>query len=220
MLALKARLVSDFEARIEPESDFKLRVNRGGRQTFRVTTRRIGEDGLRAPSLLEIPAPLRAEFLGEPVASTVGDELVETRRSIAVQLPPTAEAGAESSDLVVSWEDGTRRTIPIHWEVESPVHATPSGLVLDPGSETSSRSVFVRSADGPFRITDVSGESLAGPVADVPTTAALIHKLDLDLAMPEGAESSASDIRIQTDHPDCPTIVLSVISLPTSEGRR
>jgi hypothetical protein len=76
----------------------------------------------------------------------------------------------------------------------------------------------VRSDDRPIRILAVTGDALIEPVEGVPTEARVVHSLKLALGTKPAPDSLASDIRITTDHPNQPQVVLSVLALPDEQG--
>lgn len=101
------------------------------------------------------------------------------------------------------------------WQVASHIRATPSGLVLKADAGSLPHQFFLRSEDRPFRILRVSGSVLARLDEPLPEVAQPVHRLALIL---KPDSSGASDIRFTTDHPDQPTVTVSVLILPSAGG--
>jgi len=90
-------------------------------------------------------------------------------------------------------------------------------LILRPSDGTESRVILVASTETPFKVASVNGVLLAEAVA-IPLNTARVHRLNLILDPRKSADLSASDIQIETDHPDQRRLAISVLLLPRLGG--
>ncbi len=92
----------------------------------------------------------------------------------------------------------------------------PSGLVWKSRSGVEHFAVVLRSDGRRFKVIGISGPALIDSL-EFPTDAAEVQKLQLTLD-PSKAPSGTSDIRIATDLPEQPAVLLSVLVLPNEGG--
>lgn len=216
VLSLIADLTAELEMSPIEGFDASLPLGQPGHQRFRIVCHRVGDVGLGAPDAVTVGPPLSARFLGPADEAAATEGPVESTRIVEVDLPASTEPGSQRGELILHWPDGQERSFPIAWQVVARIAIEPSGLVLRPTGEPITRSVLVTCGDRPFRITGVSGPLLADPPPR-PAAPRRLHRLELVLD-PSLVESGTTDIRIDTDHPDQPTIVLSVLVLPATVG--
>lgn len=215
-LILEARLVSAFEVAPLDGSTRALPLGEAGRQEFRLTARRKGKEGRDLPGKVSTSPPLGAEFRGEPVTETNAQNLVEATRRLVVNIPHGKRPGSMNGEIIFTWADGQTETRPISWEVLPRLRVSPSGLVFHKSPEPIQQKIFIRSDQRPFRLEGVSSPFLSRPV-DLPRGAAARHELALLLDVSRAPAGQAVEIEIKTDHPDQPSVSLSVLILPESE---
>lgn len=168
------------------------------------------------PESLKVSPPLTARWLGAAVEAKQSDDMVETTRDVEVTLPASTNVGARQEQLNVGWAGEKTLEHRLAWQVHPCIRAFPSGLVLAPSAERETRTVLLQCDDRPFRITKVAGAMLADG-DESPSLSRKVHQLQLVLDSARVASSKA-DVEFTTDHPDQPTIAVSVLMLPAARG--
>jgi hypothetical protein len=216
-LAVSASMTAEIEVRPVAGQDASLPIGAPGHQRFQVICRRVGDEGRDVPEAVEVAPPLVAA-LGPTRLDRLSPLLTEATRDLVVTLPASREPGPRRVEVRLKWADGLSRDMVVTWKVTPLIDASPSELILREGAGPASRIVLLRAADRPFRILEVTGPSLAGPPGPLPTGPERLHALRLDLDPARaGAGAMATDVRIVTDHPDQPALILGVLVVP--EGR-
>ncbi len=192
-----------------------LRPGQEGRRILRVTCRREGDAGMRAPDRVEGAGPLEAKFLGEPIDQGAQGDLHESTRDIEVTIPASAEPGYRRQSVRLGWSGGQAPPYDhlLSWRVRLPIEVSPPGLVVKPAQGPIASRVVVRCADRPFRITRVSGAILAAPCVPAAEPARW-HPLALAIDPGRAPSSGPAEILIETDHPDQPEVLVSILVLP------
>ncbi|MGC8638373.1 MAG: DUF1573 domain-containing protein [Isosphaeraceae bacterium] len=215
-LALQARLVSAFEMQPLEGSTTSVALGQSGRQTFLLTARRKGNQGRSLPEKLSVSSPLEVAFRGKAATKSDADGLVEASREMIVTIPAEKQAGSRGGGVTFSWPDGQTETRPVSWEVRPRLRGSPSGLVLHRSAKPVQQTVLVISDGRPFRVEKVSSPILSGK-AELPRQCAVRQVLSLRLDASRAPASRAVDIAIKTDHPDQPSVSLSVLVLPEAK---
>ena len=215
--ALRAELLPDVEVD-EIDGGGDLPLGESGRRRFRVTCRRIGNVGRPAPSKLRAEAPLEARFVA-PSSRHVGEgDLIEDVRDVEVTIPASDREGNHEGTLTLLWDGEVEPwRQPVRWRVAPHIRVSPPGLILATGVAEEERRVLVRSSDRPFRIVEVSGPALREP-PELPEGSGLVHVLRLIFDPSRIADGKAADVTITTDHPDQPTVLLSVVKVGANSG--
>lgn len=215
--AISAELTSAMDLRRLDGSDSTLSINRPGRQSFEVICRKVGNEGRGPLTSIEATPPLRAEFDGPAVESTSASSIVTSTRKVTIDLPASATVGQQRGEYTLVWADGTRKKQSIDWVVAPVVSVNPPGFTLRASEGRTIKEILIRSTDRPFRLLGVSGPLLATepqPSAEP----SKLHQLKLDLDVNRAASSATSEIVLKTDHPDHPTLNISLLILPESRG--
>ena len=194
-----------------------LPLGQSGRRTYRLTARRKADQGRCLPERLACTSPLLVAIRGEPSTKTDAAGLIEATREIVVTIPAERRAGPRSGQIVFGWADGQTETRPLNWEVRPRLTILPSGLVLRRSSQPIERKIIVVSDERPFQVKEVSSHLLAARV-ELPEQERLRHVIVLRLDVSRAPAGQAVNIDIQTDHPDQPTVSLSVLVLPEAKG--
>ncbi len=206
---LIANFLHEYEVRTMEGSDTVVPLGREGRQRLSLMTRRLGDDGLEAPASIDGSGALSASFDGS-VRENSSDGLTETERVIRVRLSPLKEVGTHEGTLSFDWPDGQEREFVVQWKVEPWITATPPGFVLNREDGPLARSVVLNSRDRPFRVLKVTGPVDRGIENDFQESTS-VHRIQLKI-VPDKA-GTVSDIRIETDLPEQPIVVLSVLMM-------
>ena len=141
--------------------------------------------------------------------------IIEVARDLEVTIPANSKPGAGRGAVVLETDDTPDRMLDIEWTVSPHLRVSPSGLVISSlGGNGGScrRSVIIQSDGHPFRWTTVSGPRLLGR-ADPPHVAASSHRLELTFDTTARADREVFDVRIETDHPEQPVVLLGVLIL-------
>ena len=166
------------------------------------------------PTAFETTAPL--EILAVVPGSTSDNESGMTQSSCEVQvmIPKTQKTGFHRASLLCRWPDGKVVKQPFAWEVIPHLEASPAGLVLGSREGPTKVSVRVASDGRPFRVRAVTGRLISGTVI-LPRESALAHTLNLTIDPSRSTgKSSERDLLVVTDHPEQPTLTVSVLLLP------
>ena len=205
VLALTAAVATEIDITGE-DARPSLLMGRSGNRTLRVTCRRIGDVGRRAPESVKATGPITASFAGSLETRGAPGGLIEETRVLSVAFPASSEPQAKHAEIRLRWADGFEKSHVIAWRVDPHIRAVPPGFVLNPGSEHVTKTLHLRSADRPFRIIKITGPSLAENPNTAPSDSSTSHKVSLIL---NAAGAGASDIQFITDHPDQPAVTVS-----------
>lgn len=216
---LSARLISVWEIEQLTDASTSLPLGQSGKQEFRLTARRKGTAGLGLPETISATPPLAAAFREEVPAKTDSEGLIERIREVVVTIPAERQPGRRRGEVIFGWPDGHTRRRTIAWEVRPRLMISPSGLVLSRSSQPVEQTVVVSSDGRPFHVVKVTSPLLAGPV-EHSRQAGIRQRLNLRLDLSRTPAERAVDVRIDTDHPDQPTAILSVLVLSGSKGQK
>jgi hypothetical protein len=214
--SLVSTLMSEMEIEMLDGSETNVHVGDAGKQFLRVTCRRMGEEGRNAPESIVGLGSLLARFRGEAVSVERPGGLVETSRDIELILPSESTGGLKSSSFVLSWPNTLQHEEPITWRVQPNVVVSPPGLVLKPSSDPLLRTITIQSRGRAIHILSVKARALEVSVI-LPTEAAEQHVLHLQIEATHQGVLETSELVIETDHPEQPTLSVSVLRLPGSE---
>ncbi len=214
--SVQAELVPEFEAKLMEGSDQTINAGETGSQAIEITCRRSPKSGLSAPVSFTATPAIMANFRGPPRTRIMSHGLIESTFALDIVLPEGQDAGPRQAEVVLRWQDGTERVVPIRWYVELPIHASPKGLVLNAGEGTLTRRIRIHSAQGPFRVLGVSGQILAKAV-DLDRSGRAEHLLAIELNPDRVQSGQATDIVVETDDLRQPRIFISAIVLGESE---
>lgn len=218
IFTLGAVLVAEVEVSGAEGPGLSLPMGQLGWQTLRVTSRRRAGEGRGPAETVSAMAPPATRFLGEPTERIRTDGLIEAVREVELAIAPDPVAGSRSGSVNFGWADGRTWTHVVNWRVTPHITASPSGLVLRPGYPPD-RTVALRSASAPFRITGITGPAIAEGKGCPLDVAAQMHLVKLVLD-PEGLRSPAPfDVTIATDHADQPQVTISVFVVPETQER-
>jgi hypothetical protein len=214
-LVMTASLFSEWE--VEPLAGAATRIPVGGsgRQLFRVTARRKGNDGQDFPHAVMANAPLVARFTGDGVEEVSPNGMVGYTRQVEVCIPPGDQPGRHRGELVFQWDADHALRHPLGWQVTPTLHGIPPALVIKSSANLGAQSVVIRSDDRPVRITGVSGATLLG-APRFPLESKRLHELRLEIDPRGKRAGGASDVLITTDHPHQERVHVSVLILPQS----
>jgi hypothetical protein len=106
----------------------------------------------------------------------------------------------------------------VSWDVTSAVRAIPSGFVASAAEGSVSRSVLVESDEMPFRIIAVANPLAVGAVATRSLELARSHTIKLEIDPGRAKGQRIESIRIATDHPAQPEVIVSVVVVSSQEG--
>lgn len=219
-LALGADVVSAFEVHEQDHPDQGLLTGQPARLRLEVVCRRLGQEGSGAPVAIRTEGPLAAEFAGAAVERARPGGLVETTREAVVVLPAMAEPGPKRGEVRFGWPDGQEQRHLISWEVSPRLVASPSALVVRASEGRATKTIVLRAVERPFRIREVSAPTAVTLAEPVSTDAARLHRVRLEID-PSRLDSGSAEVRVETDDPDQPTVVLSLLAIPddTEVGR-
>lgn len=216
-LVVNAALVSELEVTTLDGSDTVLPLGHGGSQSLQILCRRIGDDGRGSPISIAAASPLVARFSGPATERLFPDGHIEATRKIVVDLPRAAESGVRQADLEIHWPGGKTWRHPVLWRVEPLIEAIPSGLVATSSRERVEQEIVLQSRDRSFRVLGASSPLIAERFHP-PAGSEQSHQIRLVLDPARATPEVGSDVIITTDHPDQPTITLSILVLPMTRG--
>jgi len=182
-----------------------------------VSARRRGAQGRSLPSKLSASSPLVIAFNGEATSSIGAVGFTEATREVEVTIPAGNTTGVRRGAIAFGWPDGRTEERSISWEVRPLFKVSPPALVLHGDSMPAERRIVVWSDARPFRVINVEGP-LISPGVDLPRQPGLRQELVLTLRSTNARAQQASDIEIQTDDPDQPTVTLTVLTVPQGKG--
>lgn len=213
---LTATLLPEIEVRGE-DVDAPLPVGAAGRRVIQIICRRQDGDGRDAPSWAKAAGPLNASFLGPASVATFPGGVVEATRVVEVSIPADSGVGQRRGELLLRWEDGREWRHTLTWRVTPRIIASPPGFVLESSTGRKDLRAILRSSDRAFRVLKVYGLPVAGSkYGQEPRE---VQQVDLTLDPGLARSAAAHDVWIETDHPDQPTIMLSVLVPPGEEPR-
>lgn len=219
IFAAFAQLTPEWEVQLVGEGLERVALNRPGRIVYRVTCRRRGEEGRKAPVGLRTSVGVSARFLAPPLGTKREGGFIEESREVAVDLRPTNEPGIRSDRIELLWHDGQKQTVPITWEVLPTLRVAPSGFTLSKSEGLVEKVVTIVSNRGEFRVLKVSGPGFVKSLVERDGPG-MRHNLRLSLDPSQIDQGQASDIRIRTDHSDQPEVTVSVLVLSEKEEPR
>jgi hypothetical protein len=217
LFTLRASLLSEIEIELLPGSATSLLLGQSGKQSLRVTCRRIGDDGRAAPESVKASPGLSASFMGDVQEQAHPDGLIEATRELEVTLPAAQETGFNAAEVILTWADGCTRPQRVNWRVRPCIEAIPSALLLKPTAKRESHAIRLWSVDKPFRVLAVSGGMLAERCT-VPGEARGTHELLISVGRSVSVAGEAKDLVIHTDHPRQSIVILSVLAVPMGKG--
>ena len=124
------------------------------------------------------------------------------------------DQGVHRGQVTLDWANGKTWNREIEWRVVPRITASPSGLTLRPGT-SESVVVVLRSNDRPFRILGIEGPILADQFS-LPEGSSKTQALKIAIDPSKAAKPGSFNLRIATDHPDQPEVVVSVLILPSN----
>jgi hypothetical protein len=215
--ALLASVVPEVEIAVLDRSLTTLLLGQSGKLKLRVTCRQSGEYGRAAPVRVRDSDTLHPHILDSGQDLSRNGILMETKRTIEVEIASSSSVGHKQESLVIEWENGREMEFPVTWRVIPCVETMPSALILNSTESMAERQILVSCADRPIRILSVEGSSLAEH-ARFPEVAADKVVVRLRLASRNASATGTSDILIRTDHPDQPTAIVTVHSMAETAG--
>jgi hypothetical protein len=211
-LVLRATLFSAVEMKPASHSSTRLPVGAAGRQIFQLTTRTNGRLGRGLPDTVTVSSPLAAVFRGEATVRRDSSGLTAFAREVVVSIPPVTKPGPRRGELVFRWADGRTETRSIVWEITPRLQVSPSAVILPPTARPVLQRVEVVSDERAFTIEGVVGSVLT-KWSCLCRRASRRQGVDLTLDASRATSGRAVDVTITTDHPDQPTVSLSVLVL-------
>lgn len=212
--ALRATLYPEWESQLLAGSSTKLPVGGSGRQEVRITCARIAGEVTACPSAVAIDSPLTARFLGEFREQTEPDKATLIVRDVEIALPASPDVGPHTAVIRFRCPDGRERKQTVVWEVVSPLRASPSKLILRQTDRNVSHRVSISSFDGrAFRIRGVEPAHMVSKCEFSPD-ASRTQTVEVQIDPDRVARQKGSEVIIETDRDDQPTVSLKVIVLP------
>jgi hypothetical protein len=215
---LLATVFPEFEVTHLDQTNFSQPVGRPGRQRLRVTCRRLGDEGRNAPTAIEAIAPLIAAFVGPATETSQPGGPTEWTRDVEVTTPAEPDPGMRGGEIVLRWDGELSQRYRLNWRVRPCLEVTPPGLLVRAAEGRVMQTVQVRSDEAPFRVLEVSGECLAAPVEPPSAEPAPRQLVRLVIDPTKATESAVSEVRIVTDHPQQPSVTLSVVITPAGKA--
>lgn len=211
-LALLTQLFSECAIETVEGFDASLPLNVPGKQIVRVVCLRKGSEGRAAPVSVNAALPLHAVLRDTEGERERPGGLIESSRLVEVKLPPLSEAGPKRNELIFHWSDGYTMGHVVAWEVRRSIVTKPSGLVVKRTAGTLKSTIVIAADDRPFRLLKMSGPGTAAEFV-LPTRPEKRHSLSIVIDPSKLADRSTSDVEFLTDHPDQPTVTVSVLVL-------
>jgi hypothetical protein len=215
----------DLAAEILPEVEFhavegppELSIHQGGRQVFRIVSRKIGAEGRGVATAVEASPPSLARFLGEPTLRKLAGGVTEAVQVVEVTAEGSEVVGDRRDLVKVRWDGAVVEPYPVVWRIRPRVVAVPAGLILDDVGPGVTRSILLKATDRPFRVLGVKNPLARDRPGTWRSEPATTHRVEFDFDRDE-APSGVSTLTITTDHPDQPEIALSVFIPSPVEAR-
>ncbi len=213
LLDLIADLHPEWEVIRSEGNPTSLPLGMGGRLEFNLICWSRGNDGFQLPESIMASEPLKV--VDDPTKSEVdrSDDFVESKRRIAVNVPPGSRVGWNRGSLRFRWSAGQEREYDFSWEVHLAVKVNPSILIFSKKEGPRDRPIILTSDQRPFRVTEVAWPFL-GERPRLPERAGRVQKvvLQIDPARIDH-HGNAGEILLRTDHPDQPTVGVKVMIL-------
>jgi hypothetical protein len=159
-------------------------------------------------------------FLGPGRGRVLSNGTSEFTRDVEIVASAQRNPGRQSAEVEINFEDKVPLRRVVSWDVIAPLRAVPPGIVIanNDGNGQFTKSIVLESDERPFRITGIKNPFAANS-SWTPSAQSLRSQhieLNFDPVRPQGQR--AESIRITTDHPDQPEIVVSVIVLANTSG--
>ena len=216
--SLVATLLPEVEVREDARSPNRIAIGSYERVRNTVVCRRQGAFGKIAPSFIDGFDSISARFLSEPIESKVGNGLIETILPVEITIPRQTDLGFHRGIYRLNWADHHKVTQVITWEVQSVISVTPTCLLIAQDQNVQYKTIILRSTTRPFSVTEVTGARLTESTNRTRNEARLTHRLDLTIDPTDVRSSEILDVRITTDHPEQPQVIVSILPLHAQEG--
>jgi hypothetical protein len=215
-LSLEALFFTEWELRVLPSSNTSLSVGRLGQQRWTVITRAVLDNSLDFPTSVNASAQIGVNFAGPETVQVLEAGIVEKSREVEFVLPSSSLPGERRETVTFDWDDGTRKSQALVWRVVSQLQVRPEGFVLSSNGQVIEKFLVIFSDEHKFRILRIEGRDLleCSEFSNVPS---LIHILRLKIKPRVDSELGPSDILMVTDHPEDPTIQVTVLYVSQEE---
>ncbi len=216
-LTLTAEFFPDWEVEEIGPSSGALGIGQASKRRLKITCRRKGGEGRRlapevtsSPNLRIGPTAEEGEFEGS-------NGVIEATKEFEVVLAGQAVPGPQLGTIAFRWPDGSMKSHEVRWEVNPSLRLSPPAFALPASDQSSTIAVVIRSDGRPFRVIAASGSLLNG-APRLPDDAKQVHHLALNLDTTKTAPDGKNEVKVVTDHPDQPTLVLPVLIIPREKG--
>ena len=206
-LALRAHVVRAVEWE-EPET-VNMDVLRGRpfRKRIQLLQRRKAGQPFVKPLLMVPPG---VEVVSE-VSTERHDGLTESNaaaHSWTLKWPPSKETGRQIAEIRARWPNGDESATVINWDVVAVIRTSPRALLLRADKPPLAK-VVLRSSDGVFRITQVTGACVEGHRV---LSGEGTDRQEVEITLTAAAmKTVAHTIRFVTDRAEEPIVPLSVL---------
>lgn len=213
LLGLEVDLIPAREIIPDDANRDPVQIGKPHRWSYRVVTRRHGDEGQHAPTSALAEPPLSAQLIGSPREHIGRGGITETESNLEVSIGASSAIGFHRSFVrLVAPGQETEWSLPVAWRVDPVIQISPSGVIL--GSDAPAEHRFViRSRDRPIRILDVRGEDFARSDTELPTRESEVHSLTILIDAARCPEDRAAEIVIRTDHPLQPELSVSLVAM-------
>jgi hypothetical protein len=213
-LTLSANLVQEREVLEEAGND-RVVTGRAASLRYKLVTRRKLDEAALGPTISA--TPWNVFCTGDVQEQESPPGIIETIRGLILKIPPIAQAGPHGGKIRLRWPDGSEEELSVALVVAPSLVAKPAAIILDASNTPVTKAVILRSDVAPFRVKGVAGATVRDfRVLKGETALEQVVELKLDTSR---AQHSAASVRVLTDHPHHPIIVLSLI-IPHSGGGR
>ena len=208
--ALRGTFLPEVELVPQNPNIKQLGFGQSAKQVFRIVSR-AGRKARGAPRLLQNGAEIKAQL------TQFGSELGVDRSPsdpaciLEVEILPSWKEGPHSDKVTLLWDGFPEFALPISWSVVPQVVATPCALVLNTEERPSKHRILVTSHDRPIRVLRVRGPLLVGQ-AEVTGPPSYCQTIQFELDPKLGALVEVTDVRVETDHPEQPFVMVTVLS--------
>jgi hypothetical protein len=217
LFTLLVSLVPEVEVEVLEGSDTRLLLGEVGKQSLRVTSQRMGDEGRGAPEVVSAGVGVEVRFIGSTVEHLNSDGLVTTTRIVEVTLLAGSEVGTRAAELAFHWEGGLTHEQRVTWRVARRIEASPAALILNDQSGRVARELRLTSLCGPFRVLAIHGSGVAVS-GGLPKESRREHELRFVVEVERVQSEGLTDIVIDTDMVEQPKVVVSLLVLPTAKG--
>ena len=206
---------------ISPDPVPNLRVRPGRTTTFEVTARAYRSEAELATALqpsvegagLSLVSVRREEtvVVAEGVVRDVASLVVAMSLADGNKLVQTDQAGAG----ILEVRHGNHRLRRgVRWSVYHVIRAVPNRLVLRSSPRSAEPTVIRLTAEEPFTLSGVYAEDPAFDCSQLTEGSRTEHLIAVDVvSMPDGAQTTTSVLRVETDHPEQQFLEIPVILL-------